>query len=220
MWNRAMGTTLSIGLVSAVLAGLIASGAIKLSPWQEVEGGGIPQVNKPSLVEVIEVDSLEHLHQHETPAPSPEEEFSFELKSVDELTHKMDVVYGPSHVPKGFALGGVRMRHGHAIETLYLRDDLELTIVQDSEAAQPRVKRGYVDVVSVNGHPAYLIRGAWHRVIKDGSVSDPEWDPDIMLSVIFQIDYHWFLVETEGDFSEAQLMRVAESIRPVKWPMK
>ena len=55
-------------------------------------------------------------------------------------------------------------------------------------------------------------------MVKDGNVSAAEWDPDIAMSVLLQIDDYWFLVEAMGlgqedALGKTELLRVAESIQ-------
>ena len=217
MVSRMQRGTLKTFMACLALGGAIGAIALAVvisSQQQKVPGEASAQMTSPNLIEIIEVDSVEHLHQHEPPAPGPSDEPLPRLQSIDEVRRQMGLVYTPSYLPAGFALEGSRTSDGHIVETVYLSDQLELSIVQDSVAAQPRVKRGYVELVSVNGRPAHLVRGIWHRIVKDGNVSEAEWDPDFMLSVIFQIDNHWFLVEADTEFGEAELLKVAESIRP------
>ena len=192
--------------------GAIALAVVISSQQQKVLGETRDQMTSPNLIEIIEVDSIEHLHQHETPDPS--EELLPQLQSIDEVRRQMGLVYTPSYLPAGFTLEGSMAAHGHIVDTVYLSDQLELNITQDSVAGQPRVKRGYVESVSINGRPGHLVKGGWHRIVKDGNVSEAEWDPDLILSVIFQIDNYWFLVMTDTEFGEAELLKVAESMRP------
>ena len=209
------GRTRLLVLGCVALAGAIALAAVISSQRHHMLGGSNTQTTSPNLVEIIEVDSIEHLHNHETLAPDPDDEPLPRLQSIEEVKRQVGLVYTPSYVPAGFALEGSSAAYGH-IETVYLSDQLLLSITQDSVAGQPRVKRGYVESVSVNGRPAHLVRGIWDRIVKDGKVSEAEWNPGIMLSVIFQIDDHWFLVEADTDLGEAELLKVAESIQPSK----
>ena len=170
----------------------------------------------PNLVEIIEVDSVDHLHQHDGTAPEHELPQPFEPNG--QVGDQIDTVYSPSYLPEGFSLVGSRVAFGHAVESIYASEQLQLFISQESKPGQPRMKRDYVEQVTVNDQPAYLVRGGWLQLEKDGTVSPVEWDPDINLSVILQRGSHWFLVSVYPNpaahgFTQEELLKIAESIR-------
>ena len=175
----------------------------------------------PNLFAIEEVDSVDHLHDdsaHDHSEGGPGDLPPRQLMSLDAIKAEKGLVYVPKYVPEAFVFHESEVIADHAIGISYRADGLELSILQDSNGAKPRVKRGYVQSTSVNGQPAHLIRGGWVRVVKNGSVS-PEWDPNVALSLIFQIGDRWFLVEVDTDplengFDESELLRVAESLSP------
>ena len=78
---------------------------------QQIAQGGTAQVSNPNLIATIEVDSVEHLHQHDPPFEEQEsllkqQEPSSKYLSMRQITDRMDTVYALSYVPKGFVLVG------------------------------------------------------------------------------------------------------------------
>ena len=206
----------------AVITGFVALGSATL-PQQVAEGGEVKLVS-PTLFEVIEVDAVDHLTEHvdsvhpEAEIAGPESEPTLSLQSIREVKDRVGAAYAPTSVPDGFSLIGRGVIGDHSVQTSYSSGPLQLLISQESLHGQPRVKRGHVEQVTVNGQPAYFVRGTWHKVVKrDGSVSTTEWDPALGISLYFQKDSHWFSVTALPDpetqsFNKETLLSVAESI--------
>lgn len=180
----------------------------------------------PILFEVIEVDSVDHLEVHDDSVPpqaqfeGPDSEPTLSLQSIREVKDRVGAAYAPTSVPDGFSLIGRGVIGDHAVQTSYASKSqpLQLLITQESLRGQPRVGRGHVELVTVNGQPAYFVRGTWHQVVReDGSVSPTEWNPELGITLYFQKDSHWFSVTALPDpethsFNKETLLSVAESI--------
>ena len=192
-------------------------------PQQVAEGGEV-QLVSPTLFEVIEVDAVDHLKVHddsvhaEDEIAGPESEPTLSLQSIREVKDRVGTAYAPKVCP------GWIFPNWAGCDRRPLRSDFLLQRTasalnsQESLHGQPRVKRGHVEQVTVNGQPAYFVRGTWHKVVKpDGSVSPTEWDPELGISLYFQKDSHWFSVTALPDpethsFNKEALLSVAESI--------
>ena len=86
---------------------------------------------------------------------------------------------------------------------------------------RPIVKRGHVRDVTANIETAYLVTGGWTQVIKGGNVSPTTWSPERGSVLLFQVDDYWFHLlalpnHPDADFDEAELVKIAESLQPVK----
>ena len=203
-----------ISSLGVVLVWLAVAGVTVLTLQRAAERDAT-EFASPNLIEIIEVDSVEHLGQpdiafSETGSPPT-------YLPSRQIAERVDTMYLPSYVPDGFALVGSSVKYG-PVTTRYSSEHLELSIMQESIPGQPRVKTGHVVELTINGQPAYLVRGGWQQFVKDGVVSPTEWDPEAVMSLMFQIDRYWFLVEVYPDpvaqgFHEEELLRVAESFR-------
>jgi hypothetical protein len=163
--NRALTSLLLVAAVALVAGGIF--GGLSLLPRPEDQepttspsaplqtcGGGDAQETPVSLIQIEEVDTIEDVGPLAGSAPPPQRSAPSRSTPLDELKVQMGVLYVPSYVPAGFTLSQSSPRG-----LIYQSGRRQISIYQDSSPGRPRVKRGYVESISVNGQSGYLIRG-------------------------------------------------------------
>ena len=211
------GKTVTLLIVAAISVPiLVALGTITRSSAQNQEEGPSPQIADPDSIEIVEVEAVSDVI-----VPAEEGEYEEEtlppLQSIEQIKELASVVYAPTYVPPGFELLSARIFPDiNLILTVYSTELLELYMYQRSYPSRVRAKGGHVREIT-----AKLVRGGWVQVEKDGEVSPTMWDPDLGSTLYFEIDGYAFELEAlpnhpEADFDEAELVKIAESLQPVK----
>ena len=206
---------------------LIALGTITLWPVQGEEESNAQAADRNSI-KIIEVETVDRSKSkwYIDNAPgvtvsAEEEEYEEEtlppLQSIEQIKELASVVYAPTYVPPGFEFLGARIIPDiNLILTVYSTELLELYMYQRSYPSRVRAKGGHVREIT-----AKLVRGGRVQVEKDGEVSPTMWDPDLGSTLYFEIDGYAFELKAlpnhpEADFDEAELVKIAESLHPVK----
>jgi hypothetical protein len=130
-----------------------------------------------------------------------------------ELSRELGLtLYVPDYLPSGCsALGnsGSLPPSPHAAHLHY--SCVGITVWPLSVGIRPQVPPGSAEELVVAGHPATLIEGAWS--IDSGG--EAVWQKGIVQLLIEQPDVTVRVATTVGVLSREELMRIAESLRPV-----
>ncbi len=118
-------------------------------------------------------------------------------------------VYVPSYLPDGLELANTQMLTRTSPEQLFLGEGKTLTILQHASAAQT-AKVGFVEEISVDGLPGFLVRGGWTDTDKP-----VRWNWGERMALLLEVEDGVVIVRGEGDWlTRGEIVRIAGSLGP------
>ena len=103
-------------------------------------------------------------------------------------------VYVPSHLPEGLKHADTRLLTPTSPEQLFVGEGKTLTILQDVFATQT-AQAGFVEEISVDGLPGFLVRRGW---------TDPDksarWNEGERIALLLEVEDGVVIVQGEGDW--------------------
>ncbi len=145
------------------------------------------------------------------------------LESESRVGSEIKAIFSPTYLPEGFTPEDSIFPSDPYFGSGYTNasGDLHLFIAREPFYGRPEIEQGHVEEVTVSGQIAYLLRGGWITIVRDEQADPVEyWDSELSLTIFLNLGDGWFTITVlpyskEHGLDERELLRVAESMRPV-----